>query len=167
MCCVLMVQLFNNAYLHYITKLVAEISTILGKTDKAAQYHAAADKLAQAVTKTFANAATGVYLDTLQTHSAMPLASGLVPSSLANKTLASLAHQIVVVDKGHLDTGLTGTYFMTKMLMEAGRNDLVFTYANQVRTPPTLRTIICARAMSASDTSIPARRQPFQATGTF
>ena len=35
----------------------------------------------------------------------------------------------------HLDTGLTGTYFMTKVLMESGRNDLVFAYANQTTFP--------------------------------
>ena len=31
--------------------------------------------------------------------------------------------------------GLTGTYFMTKLLMESGRNDLIFTYANQTTFP--------------------------------
>ena len=92
-----------------------------------------ADKLAATVTSTFADAATGVYLDNLQTHSAMPLASGLVPSSLENKTMASLAHQITVTDKGHLDTGLTGTYFMTKMLMEAGRVFLDYRYTAERR----------------------------------
>jgi alpha-L-rhamnosidase len=126
--------LFNNAYLHYITKLTAKISSVLGFEGKAQKYHAAAQKLAAAVTAKFANS-DGVYLDMLQTHSAMPLASGLVPVALANKTMANLAHAITVINKGHLDTGLTGTYFMTKMLMESGRNDLIFTYANQTTFP--------------------------------
>ena len=90
----------NNCYLHYITKLTAEISSILGYADKAEKYHAAAAKLAAAVTAQFADAQTGVYLDMLQTHSLMPLASGLVPPNLANKTIANLAHQITVTDKG-------------------------------------------------------------------
>eukprot|EP01045_Picozoa_sp_COSAG04_P023272 COSAG04_NODE_2741_length_3653_cov_8.901919_2_plen_102_part_00 len=83
------------------------------------------------VTAKFADQATGVFLDTLQTHAMMPLASGLVPPALENKTIGVLAHQITVTDKGHLDTGLTGTYFLTKYLMESGRNDLLFTIANQ------------------------------------
>ena len=58
-------------------------------------------------------------------------AAGLVPPALENKTIGVLAHQITVADKGHLDTGLTGTYFLTKYLMESGRNDLLFTIANQ------------------------------------
>jgi hypothetical protein len=87
------------------------------------------------VTKQFADLQTGVYVDSLQTHSLMPLASGLVPASLVNKTEEVLAHQIQVTDKGHLDTGLTGTYFLTKYLMESGRNDLLFTIANQTTFP--------------------------------
>jgi len=127
--------LFNNCYVHYITKLVAKISTILGHADDARQYHAMADKLASAVNARFSNSETGVYLDHLQTHSVMPLASGVVPSNLAGKTLGNLAHAITITDKGHLDTGLTGTYFMTKFLMESGRNDLIFTFANQTDFP--------------------------------
>ena len=65
----------------------------------------------------------------------MPLATGVVPSSVVPRTLANLEHQIKEVDGGHLDTGLTGTYFMTKMLMEAGRNDLIFTWANKTDYP--------------------------------
>eukprot|EP01043_Picozoa_sp_COSAG02_P030427 COSAG02_NODE_1942_length_10310_cov_15.313877_2_plen_200_part_00 len=125
----------NNCYLHYITKLTAEISSILGYLDKAEKYHAAATKLAAAVTAQFADTQTGVYLDMLQTHSLMPLASGLVPPNLTNKTISNLAHQITVTDKGHLDTGLTGTYFLFKYLMESGRNDLAFVIANQTTFP--------------------------------
>ena len=98
--------LFNNAYLHYITSLVADISTVLGLGDKAQRYAAAADKLAAAVTAEFADEDTGVYLDTLQTHSAMPLAAGLVPESLESKTMGHLANAITVTDRGHLDTGM-------------------------------------------------------------
>jgi alpha-L-rhamnosidase len=36
---------------------------------------------------------------------------------------------------GHLDTGLHGTYFMTKYLTEHQRSDLVFTYASQESYP--------------------------------
>merc|ERR1712060_229185 len=49
--------------------------------------------------------------------------------------MGNLAHQITVTNKSHLDTGLTGTYFMTKVLMESGRNDLIFAYANQTTFP--------------------------------
>jgi alpha-L-rhamnosidase len=127
--------LFNNCYLHYITTLVSKISTILGHDKAAIKYDADASKIASAVNKAFGNLVTGVYLDTLQTHAVMPLASGVVPAAVQDKTMANLANQILVNNSGHLDTGLTGTYFMTKMLMEAGRNDLVFAYANKTDFP--------------------------------
>lgn len=41
----------------------------------------------------------------------------------------------MVLQNGHLDTGLTGTYFMMKHLTQEGRNDLVFTMANQTTYP--------------------------------
>jgi hypothetical protein len=72
------------------------------------RYAADADRIAAAVNKAYGNASSGVYLDTLQTHAVMPLASGLVPTDVAPKTWANLANQITVVDTGHLDTGLTG-----------------------------------------------------------
>jgi alpha-L-rhamnosidase len=127
--------LFNNCYISYITRLTARISSILGFDDKATKYHAAAEELADAVTRRFANTSNGVYLDTLQTHSLMPLATGVVPAALRNKTMHNLAHQITVTDAGHLDTGLTGTYFLFKYLMEAGRNDLLFAIVNQTTFP--------------------------------
>jgi alpha-L-rhamnosidase len=72
----------------------------------------------------------------LQTHAVMPLMSdGLVPDAVAPRTWANFEHQLMTVNTGHLDTGLTGTYFMTKLLMESGRNDLIFAYANKTDFP--------------------------------
>ena len=135
--------LFNNCYLHYITELTANISTILGEDAAAARYHADAAKLAVAVTRAYSNASTGVYLDRLQTHAVMPLASGVAGGGgVEAKTWEVLEGAISVGSTvgghsypNHLDTGLTGTYFMTKVLMESGRNDLVFAYANQTTFP--------------------------------
>eukprot|EP00035_Acanthoeca_spectabilis_P003991 m.97489 g.97489 ORF g.97489 m.97489 type:complete len:949 (+) comp12401_c0_seq2:373-3219(+) len=127
--------LFNNCILHYITTLVSRISGILGDSTAEAKYAADAAARAVAINKAFGNASTGVFVDMLQTHAVMPLATGVVPPEVAPKTWSNLAHQITVVNTGHLDTGLTGTYFMTKLLMEAGRNDLIFTYANKTDFP--------------------------------
>lgn len=135
--------LFNNCYVHYITELTAKISAILGDDAAAAQYHADADKLALAITKAYGNASTGEYVDRLQTHAVMPLISGVATGGgLETKTWQVLESSIQVGSTvgtqtypNHLDTGLTGTYFLTKLLMESGRNDLIFTYANQTTFP--------------------------------
>ena len=120
-------------YYHYLLTLVANISSVLGHTDAAARYQTAATNLATAITAHFADASTGVYLDERQTHAAMPLAAGVVPGRLKAKTWAVLERAIL--NTSHVDTGLTGTYFMIKLLVEAGRNDLIFALANQTTAP--------------------------------
>lgn len=127
--------LFNNCYVHHITGLVAKIAVVLGHTADASKYQADADALAAAIHKKFYHTASGLYLDALQTHIVMPLATGVVPPQLENLSMANLEHAIMVTSQGHLDTGLTGSYFLTKLLTERSRNDLVFTFANQTTAP--------------------------------
>merc|ERR1712232_1051652 len=55
--------------------------------------------------------------------------------ALQARTMANLEHSIRVLKSGHLDTGLTGTYFLTKLLTDEGRNDLIFEYANKTTYP--------------------------------
>ena len=44
--------------------------------------------------------------------------------------------EAAIAAKGdHLDTGLTGNYFMTKLFTESGRNDLMFRITNQTTFP--------------------------------
>ena len=127
--------LLNNCYYHYMLLCMVNISTVLGHGDAAASYQSQAQSIAHAVTAHFADTSTGVYLDERQTHAVMPLAARLVPPSLAPKTWDVLEHTLLVNNNSHLDTGLTGTYFMVKLLMESGRNDLIFSFANQTTYP--------------------------------
>ena len=46
-----------------------------------------------------------------------------------------LEELIQVKSKGHLDTGMLGTYFLLQYLQETGRNDLVYTIMNQTTYP--------------------------------
>lgn len=126
--------LFNNCYLHYITSLAARIADVLGKTNDAHGYRVAAKKLAAAVNKEFYDASTGAYVDHLQTHLLMPLATGVVPAENQASVLASLEAAIAKTG-GHLDTGLTGNYFMTKFFTETGRNDLMLGITNKTTFP--------------------------------
>lgn len=48
----------------------------------------------------------------------MPLIAGVVPAALQAGVLASLITEIQVGQAGHLDTGLSGTYFMAKLLTD-------------------------------------------------
>ena len=127
--------LFNNCYYLYVTRLAAKIAQVLGKPDDERELTVRAEKLQQAIHKRFFNPATNAYLDTRQTHLVMPLISGAVPPEQVGAVMKNLAQEILVTRQGHLDTGLHGTYFMTKYLTEHDRSDLVFTYATQTTFP--------------------------------
>jgi alpha-L-rhamnosidase len=126
--------LFNNCYLVYITDLTAKIAEVLGYAEKAEKYAAAAEAYASAVNRAFYSNTTGGYVDLLQTHLVMPLATGSVPPSRREATMA-LLEQAIDTTGGHLDTGLTANYFMTKLFTETGRNDLMVQITNKTTFP--------------------------------
>jgi hypothetical protein len=65
----------------------------------------------------------------------MPLMTGVVPEALRPRLLEKLEECIRVKRKGHLDTGMLGTYFLIQYLQEIGRNDLLFEIVNQKTYP--------------------------------
>ena len=124
----------QNAYLHYITVLAAKIAAILGHQADANKYSAAAHALAAAINSKYYDASSGAYVDLLQTHLVMPLASGVVPAEHEAKAV-DLLEAAIAKTGDHLDTGLTGNYFMTKLFTESGRNDLMMRITNQTSFP--------------------------------
>ena len=54
----------------------------------------------------------------------MPLAADVVPEASEAAAVANLEQSIRVLQNGHLDTGLTGTYFMTKLLSESSESKI-------------------------------------------
>ena len=127
--------LFNNCYVLYCTRIVSQIAAILGDPKAAQKYAADADTQAQAIVDLFFNPSAGTYLDSLQTHLVLPLISKAVPADYVALVENNLRHEIAVSKQGHLDTGLHGTYFLTKYLIESGQNDVILTYALQTTFP--------------------------------
>lgn len=127
--------LFNNCYYLYVTRIAEKVARLLDKTDDAHVFDLRATKLAAAINKRFYHAATSSYLDTRQTHLVMPLISEAVPTAREPEILNSLEKEIVTTRNGHLDTGLHGTYFMTRYLTDIQRSDLVFLYATKPGFP--------------------------------
>jgi alpha-L-rhamnosidase len=127
--------LFNNCYYLIISRLAAQIARVLGKLTDSAQHLATVAKLSQAINARFLHPADNVYLDSRQTHLVMPLVAGAVPPDRIDAVLKNLEHEILVAQQGHLDTGLHGTFFLTKYLTEAERSDLIYAYASQTTAP--------------------------------
>jgi len=108
-------------------------------------YAAQAAARAAAVNKAFYVPATGAYYDTLQTHLVMPLSCGVVPKANEKQVMAALEAQFLR-NNSHVDVGLTGNYFLTRLLtgdtLDIGRpseryqrNDLMMALTNQTTAP--------------------------------
>ena len=132
--------LFNNCYILWCTRIVANASRVLGDESAAAKYDADATALAKAIHAKFFVPASSGYLDTRQTHLVMPLIAGVVPAEHKAGVWAALRKEILATQASHFDTGLHGTYFMTKLLTDTslgfgGGDDLLYAMSTQTSYP--------------------------------
>lgn len=123
----------SSGYYYVDTKIVADIATMLGKTDDAKKY----GDLAQAIAKAFhaqLYKGDGVYSNGSQTALSCALYQGLVPDAERSKVALRLAEAVEARDR-HLDTGILGAKYLLRSLSETGRHDLAYAIACQ-KTPP-------------------------------
>ena len=129
------VKLVNNCVRIYCYELMTRIAMTLEKRDDAAHYQAKLDLLRSVVHKAFYDPKTKIYGQGGQIELAFPLLTGVTPQSLRNDILNKLEQDIVEKRKGHLAVGLVGVPILVKTLIEADRNDLIFTFVNQDTCP--------------------------------
>jgi alpha-L-rhamnosidase len=128
-------QLINSVHLIYQLQIASEIATVLGKKADASAYAARAAAGSKAVHRRFFNASESSYTNGDSVQNAFPLFTGVVPPDVRDGVMASVENTIRVQNKGHLDTGMHGTYFLLKYLMQADRNDLIFEMASKTDYP--------------------------------
>jgi len=128
-------QLINSVHYLYQLQLASRIASVLGKEDEAAFYAARSAGVAKAIQQRFYNPADHSYGNGDSIQEAFPLLTGVVPPDLRGGVMEKLENTIRVQDNGHLDTGMHGTYFLIKYLMEADRNDLIFGMTNTREYP--------------------------------
>lgn len=116
----------NTVHYLYQLQLAAKIAAVLGKPADATAFAARAATVAKAVHRKFYDPAEHAYTNGDSAQQAFPLLTGLVPEDQRTAVMDKLENTIRVRNGGHLDTGMHGTYFVMKYLMEAGRNDLVY-----------------------------------------
>ncbi len=126
---------FNNVFYVYLHQLMEKIATVLDKPGNATRYREKGRRIAHAVQARFFKPDKNVYATGEQPYLAFPLYVGLVPKPHRKQVLANLEKEIVQTHKGHLHSGMHGTYFLLKCLNQAERDDLIFQIVNQ-RTYP-------------------------------
>jgi alpha-L-rhamnosidase len=128
-------SLFNNCYYVYVLKIAADIARILAMEEKAGAYLERAAKITDAVNRTYYDPVNSTYIDSKQTHLVLPLVAGMVPEPDIQKVEEKLREEILVNQKGHFDTGIHGTYFLSKYLTEKGKHELMQTLMTQTSYP--------------------------------
>jgi alpha-L-rhamnosidase len=128
-------ELFNNCYRIQQLEILKNIASILGKKDEVERCDTRLATAREAVHAAFFDKAAGNYGIDEQAYFVMPLLAAVAPESERPALLQKLEKNILEKNKGHLDTGMLGTYFMMEYLRAIGRNDLVFTMFNQTAYP--------------------------------
>jgi alpha-L-rhamnosidase len=123
-------QLINSTHYVYQLQLASKIAGVLGKEADATVYNRRAENVGKAIHQRFYNAAEHGYTTGDSVQEAFPLLTGLVPAELRQGVIDKLVDTIRVQNRGHLDTGMHGTYFLIKYLMNADRNDLIYQMTN-------------------------------------
>jgi alpha-L-rhamnosidase len=128
-------EIFNNGYRVYLWQILERSARILGKTKEADECAAKLNKIRPLIHAAFYDPQKQLYVIDEQAYQVMPLMTGIVPAELVGAVQKKLEEIILVKNKGHLDTGMLGTYFLIQYLQETGRNDLLYTIFSQKTYP--------------------------------
>jgi alpha-L-rhamnosidase len=126
---------FNNAYLVLCHDRMARAAAVLGIEEDAREWGRRADELRATLHARFHDAEHASYANGEQPYLALALLARIVPEDLRPAVLARLEHRIRVVNGGHVDSGIHGTAFLLRALMEEERHDLVHEMTRQTTYP--------------------------------
>ncbi|MCF6285638.1 MAG: glycoside hydrolase family 78 protein, partial [Candidatus Hydrogenedentes bacterium] len=126
---------FNNCYYVHNLQLAAQTALVLGKPDDAADYTKQAKALSTRLHARFLNDDGVSYVNGEQPYLAMPLLFGITPEDKQEAVMDALRDLILVKQKGHLNTGMHGTYFMIRYLTDNDHSDLVYAITSKRSYP--------------------------------
>jgi alpha-L-rhamnosidase len=128
-------ELFNNCYRVYLWELLEKAASALGRENEAVRCRAKLAEIRPRIHKAFYAADQHTYVLEEQAYQCFPLLVDVVPPPEKSNVLAKLESGILVQCRGHLDSGMLGTYFLIEYLSTIRRDDLLFTMVNQKTYP--------------------------------
>ena len=134
------VQTSTAAYAYY-ARIVSQTAAILGRETDARIYGELARDVRAAFNAKNLDGRTGLYAKDSQTAQALPLALGLVPEASRPLVFDQLIQNIGGVRRNHVSTGIVGTLYLYRALMEQGRDDLAWSMLTQESYPGWLHMI--------------------------
>ena len=128
-------EFFNNSYRVLLWEQLAWYARILGKADEYTRCEEHLAKIRSLIHNEFYLPEKGTYLFNNQGCLSIALYARIPPPELRPEILAQLEHDIVADKKGHLNTGLLGTFIMLDLLTQENRSDLIALMMNQTTYP--------------------------------
>jgi alpha-L-rhamnosidase len=125
-------DLIASAYFAYSSRLLAQIATILKKSDDAATYNALFGKIRDQFVKEYVTT-TGRLVSNTQTAYSLALAFDLLPPEMEAKAAQYLKDDVIKF--GHITTGFLGTPLICKVLTETGHIDEAYFLLNRKQYP--------------------------------
>jgi hypothetical protein len=126
-------RFFNNAYRVWVVRTAARIAESIGRDAEARGLQRRAAELAEAVHRRFFDRSRGVYVEARQTYYALPVLAGVGPEEVREDLFQRLVADLE--QRRHVDTGIHGTWFLVKLLLERRRADLLHLVASQRDEP--------------------------------
>ncbi|MEV6635104.1 family 78 glycoside hydrolase catalytic domain [Actinoplanes sp. NPDC051470] len=125
---------FQTLFYLLDSRRLADMATVLGHADDAANYRRLAGEITAGFTAEFFDPATDTYGAGTQLAYAMPLAIGIVPAGHEQAVLRKLV-QDIVAHGNHVTTGFVGTTFVYQALGKYDRNDIALAISQRTDFP--------------------------------
>ncbi len=126
---------FNSSYMVYNLRTAAKVAQILGKDAEARAWKAQAERMSKAIHHKFYNVEDQSYSDKSMSNLAMALLAEVPPVELYDVIMKRLEHDILEVNKGHINVGITGGAVLFKLLREQGRDNLIYAMTSKKDYP--------------------------------
>ncbi len=128
-------EFFNNCYRVLLWDQLALFAEALGKRDEAQLCRERLAVLRPLIHQNFYDSEKRTYKVNQQAYLTLALYAQVTPPELRPEIRRQLEEAIVTQAKGHLATGLQGTFLMLDLLNRENRNDLVALMMNQTTFP--------------------------------
>tara|TARA_R110002050_G_scaffold53118_2_gene120861 strand:- start:114025 stop:116679 length:2655 start_codon:yes stop_codon:yes gene_type:complete len=129
-------EVLSSAFYYHLLQIMKKFATISeANQSDIAHYDALANRVKKAFNAKYFNRETNTYANNTVTANVLPLAFNMVPDNLQDKVFQNMVHEVEVVKKGHVSTGVVGIQFLMRTLTDFGRGDLAYKLASNKTYP--------------------------------
>lgn len=128
-------NIFIQFYMVYILKQAAQLAEVVGESNDAKTFLRWAQERSTVAHQKFYHPDSKHYGSGDQITYILPLISEAHPECELDHILSNYETSLMDTHKGHLTTGLSGTYLMIQYLQSIERHDLIFNFASKKSYP--------------------------------